>query len=212
MEQEHSHEPELLLPPWPQRRRRFTAVLMIAFILLASSLIGFGAYQLGISMGILTPPLSNQRLTQLLLADGSFVRAMQQAGRQRECENKIAHFTLMFQAPFRPLATSGEDACKSFVAMHPTGADVLVTVTQKNSSRDLLTAELSTSFSTVQADFVSGTNYETTRLSGIRENILTTIYVIGVQPNGSWIITYAPTSPTLDTLVLGIARQFRVYP
>ena len=209
MKQLPSQEEVLLLPPWSQKRRRFATVIMFAFILISAALIGLGIYQIGIERGVINPPLNKQQLTRALLNDGSFIRAVRRAGAAKECINTTSRFKLTYFDPFVPLSDKGEDACHTFVALHPTGADVLVKIKSIAQARYQLVQDLSAAYTSVQADMISGTGFETSRLYGLRDGIMTTTYVIGIGPNTSWVVTYAPQSPSLDSNVLLMVEKFR---
>lgn len=200
------------LPPWTLRRRLITAGVMTSFILAASLLIGMGMYQIGVDQGWIKQSFTKQTISQALMQDGRFFRAVRKAVEDKKCTNTFWGFEYVYQYPLKQVISSGTNLCTQLVALHSTGADVLINIKPIDEPREVVVNRQTQSFSSVNASMLTGTKYPTSLLSGIRNGKWTNIYVIGVAGNRSFEITYAPTDPTLDNKVHGLVNSFYSMP
>ena len=204
-------ESHVKLPPWSKKRRITTSVALAGFILLASGFIGIGLYQTGVESGIIKPAMTKESLLQSLLNDSQFVRTIKHTAQLRECVNPKKQFKLTYESPLHMTkVASAEDNCTVFATIHPTGSTTTISMKRENIPREKLVLSLSKEFSTVQTDILSGTAYETSVVSGVRNGTPTTIYVIRVDRDISWVITYLPTSTLIDGKVLELIESFRL--
>lgn len=201
-----------LLPPWTKKRRVITLALMTVFILIAAIFIGAGTYQVAQQYGLVKKSFSKQQIAQDLLNDSGFIRAVQKSALNRRCSNSDMGFEYDYQSPFAEVYGEGESLCTKLVTLHSTGADVIVEITKLNQSREVLAAEMSNQFERVDTSLMAGTVYPTSRLSGIREGIPTEIYIVGIDRQNAYTVSYAPTDVTLTGKVLGLIESFYSIP
>lgn len=200
-------EPELL-PAWSKKRRTTTMLIMTVFILTASILLGIGLHQLGVDLGWVKLSFSKQDLTNELINDAGFVRAVNKSVSLKPCINEFMGFGFDYQAPFALVTTDEVNICTQLVALHPTGADVLVTVEEVDEAREILVEDEVQKYESVDTSILEGMRYLTSKLSGIRNGIPTDVYVIGLSREKSYKISYSPTSPSLDSQVAVIIETF----
>lgn len=198
-----------LIPPWSTKKRLVTAVIMAGFILVTGWLIGSGIYQA--QHPYTTSELSKEGLMALLLTDGDFLRTAIHTARTKECRNETLRFAARYEAPLHPVQTAGETACTQFVTIHPTGATITVTIAAVADTRASTVGKLSQQFSLIQTGLLTGTKYETSQLSGIEQGVSKTIYVIQTKPKESVVVTYSPTSPTVDPKVFFLATHLAFF-
>lgn len=203
---------EFQLPPWPKRRRVLTSLVMMGLILCPSLLIGVGMYQIGLDLRWIRKPFSKQTITEALLNDAGFVRAVRKSVMEKKCTNSVLGFEYFYQPPFVLSLNNPEAQCTQLVTVHSTGVDVLVTVRLLDEARERVVARYVEDFSTIKTIMMDGTKYPTSYLSGIRQGIATDIFVIGINRKKSYEITYAPTDPTLTGKVLSLVESFYSMP
>lgn len=203
---------DLQLPPWSRRRRIITTIVMMCFILAASALIGMGSYQIGVNIGWIRKPFSKETITEALLNDAGFVRAARKSALNKTCKNPILGYGYTYQSPFAEVVNEGDSLCSQLVAVHSTGADVLVTIQPLNEAREVVVERATQSFSYIETAMMDGTKYPTSRLSGIQNGVTTDVYVVGISRTQAYKITYTPTDPTLTGIVLGIVESFYSIP
>lgn len=203
---------QVLLPPWTKKRRIVTQSLMTFFILAAALFIGGGIYQLGVHYGLVNKPFSKQQITEELLNDSGFVRAVQKSALSRICSNPEIGFKYEYQPPFTEVHNEKELLCTQLVTLHSTGADVIIKISKLNQSREVLVSEMASQFERVDTSLLSGTQYSISRLSGILEGVPTEIYIIGIDRQNAYVVDYAPTDPTLTGKVLSLVESFYSIP
>lgn len=201
---------QVLLPPWTKRKRLATLVTLTGFILLASGFIGYGLYTTGVRNGWVRKPFSKELVMEELMNDAGFVKAVKKSGSQILCENEQLKFGYYYLPPFKEVNSKGD--CGRLVTLHSTGADVVVELKRVDESKEKLTTEVVKNFSYVEAMTLPGTKLPTTRVVGTIGGIDTEIYVIGVDRNQSFLVSYAPTDPTLTGKVIGLVESFYSIP
>jgi len=201
----------LTIPPWSLRRRLSTAAVISGFILLTASFIGLGIYRTSLNSGFIDKPLTKDSILEQLLKDSEFMKTMRRAARTRECINDLKGIRVNYQSPFKVISAKGDDACLRLTATHPTGKTSMVRLDYQKSSREDEVLTLAKEYSFVQSDFLNTSTYNTSVLTGIRDGMPTTHYVIESDPDSVWILSYQPTSPVLDDDVLAIAKNLSFY-
>ncbi len=201
-------ETELLLPPWPRKRRVLATMVMTGFILAASVCVGIGVYQIALSLHLVRQPITKESVAEALLRDRNFAQTMRYQAQSRVCENVFYGISIRYQTPFRPTVTKDKDACLTFVALHPTGGDSVITLTKKAVSREELMSDYANEFESVLTSVMAGTTFETGKLWGTRRGLPAVIYVIKTGISTSWVITYSPSSPTTEKIVEGMVEHF----
>jgi hypothetical protein len=200
------------LPPWTKKRRITTLMVMTGFILTASMFIGLGLYTVGVEQGLLRKPISKQTIANELVNDANFVRAVQKSIANKPCSNQHLGFEYAFQAPFSQVIPEGELMCTQLVALHATGADVMVEISVLNTSKEVFISEAVKAFDRVDASLMNGTKHATSRLSGIKNGIPTEEFVIGIDRQKAYLIRYSPTDPTLTGKVISLVESFYSIP
>jgi len=186
------------LPPWPKKRRIIALSLMTGYILVTSALIGIGIYQVGLDLKLINRPYTKKDIYDQLVNDAGFWRAVKKSATSQSCVNSKVGLSLNYQSPLTPLSTQGDEACLEFVAMHPTGADVWVRFEKVKLFREEIVNQTISQFKVANTDIVSGTKATISSINGIKDGIATQIYVMEVSRQQSMVVSYSPTSPTLD--------------
>jgi hypothetical protein len=205
-------ESQILLPAWTKKRRLMTLGIMTGFILLASYFIGMGVYQIGVEQGWVQQPLDKERVMNELLTDADFFRAIHKSTANSICQNSQLGFEYYYQEPFEEVHQDEMQKCTQLVALHETGADVTVTVSKLSISREVYVASLVNEFEQVSTDMLSGAQYPTSHLSGVKQGIQTETYVLGIDMQQVFVIEFAPATPVLSGKVLGLAESFYSIP
>lgn len=193
------------IKPWSRRRKLITACILTGFILLCSTLIGFGIYKQ--QYGNETS-LDKQSIYKLLTNDAQFIRAVNHAAQRKDCINQKLNLHLYYTAPLHPANVTGDSACLNFSSMHPNGQTIQINLTQDDRSRDQIVLTEAKAFQVVQTDLLNSKNQSISRISGLKKQIRTVIYVIQTK-QGSWVVHYAPVSPTLDGKVEELALSLQ---
>jgi hypothetical protein len=199
---------EMQLPAWPTRRRIKAAVIMSVFILVASACIGLGINQLALQFNLRRQPITKESVAEALLKDRNFARTMRYQAQSKPCDNTFYGISIRYQTPFRPTTAKDKDACLTFVALHPTGGDSVVTLAKKTVSREELMSQYANEFESVTTSVLAGTTFETGKLWGTRHGLPAVIYVIKTGISTSWVVTYSPSSPTTEKIVEGMVEHF----
>ncbi len=199
---------ELLLPPWPKKRRILATLVMSGFILTASVCMGIGVYQIALSLHLVRQPITKESVAEALLKDRNFAQTMRYEAQSRPCDNTFYGISIRYQTPFRPTVAKDKDACLTFVALHPTGGDSVVTLVKKPVSREELMSEYAKEFESVTANVLAGTTFETGKLWGTRHGLPAVIYVIKTGISTSWVVIYSPSSPTTEKIVETMVEHF----
>lgn len=199
---------EMLLPAWPLKKRRRIALLLTLFVFTCSLFFGLGVYSIGLQLGWVNQPITKELIYESVVTDGRFARAVRQAVSLKTCENTDLGYGYQYQAPLMLIKRVDVPVCSQLVAVHPSGADVLISIQFMNQSRRSLVNELVSNFTVVDTDILTGLPYITSRLSGFLNGIPTTYFVLEKDAHSSYLIRYAPTSPVLDGKVLLMVEKF----
>lgn len=204
-------EQRLHIPPWSKRKRVITTIIATCFILIVSLCIGYGVYIAGVNSGKIAKPFSKETILESLLTDAAFNQAVKKSVKQRFCENTKIGFSLNYQSPLRPVHLEGEQACMEFATTHPTGETTKITVEKQHASKENLATNITKQFRFVQSDSITASSLEASRISGVKGDIPTTVFLLKESPETTWIITYAPTSAIIDGKVLSLVESFRLF-
>lgn len=199
---------EMLLPAWSLKKRRRTALLLTLFVLICSLFFGLGVYSIGLQLGWVRQPITKELIFESVVTDGRFARAVRQAVSLHACENPDLGYGYQYQAPLMIIERADVPVCSQLVAVHPSGADVLISIQFMNQSRRSLVNELVSDFTIVDTDILTGLPYTVSRLSGFLDGVPTAYFVIEKDAYNSYLITYAPTSPVIDGSVLLMVEKF----
>jgi hypothetical protein len=199
---------EMLLPAWSKEKRRKTTILLTLFVFICSLFFGLGVYSIGLQKGFVSQPITKKFIYDSVMADGGFVRAVRQAATLQSCENEELGYGYQFQSPLMVVEDENSPLCSRLVAVHPSGADVFISIQLEDQSRRSLVNELVAEFDVVDTDILTGLPYTISRLSGFVEGTSTAYFVIERDAFSSYLISYAPTSPVLNGKVSLLVEKF----